>query len=386
MVIDINKIILFFVLSIYSGFLSIFVGHKFSFVSLAFILIMCFFIYNIILVTYKNNKTALNVFIGLTVLVLCFYIFAPHHISHNIVKIIFASGYVFLIITLYYLVTYMQTAKKLFIDNKEYVYIDKFKYAFGPAIISVIIFGLFFYPLCIFEKHIGFMNTIFIFSVFAVLASAVAGFKLIPYIYAFKVISLKDNGQILIQDIYNGYDNDKFFNRFIEPYINHIYLDDDKICFYSQEKRKAEKEEKPNNNKNIMQKCIERIDNVINKAFESKAGIYDNLCSIKETMLKIEEIGSIHKLDSYLYDIESKYLPYIENISKTYIDNMRLPSDLTLEIQSKIENSLAEVNSAFQEILKSMFAMKKIDVESSIDVMNIKLMQDGLLNSIKKDK
>ncbi|MCI6474935.1 MAG: hypothetical protein MSA07_04470 [Mucispirillum sp.] len=103
-------------------------------------------------------------------------------------------------------------------------------------------------------------------------------------------------------------------------------------------------------------------------------------------MLKIEEIGSDNKLDSYIYDIESKYLPYIENISNTYIENMRLPADLTLEIQSKIENSLAEVNSAFQEILKSMFTIKKIDVESSIDVMNIKLMQDGLLNSIKKDK
>ena len=103
-------------------------------------------------------------------------------------------------------------------------------------------------------------------------------------------------------------------------------------------------------------------------------------------MLKIEEIGSNNQLYSYLYDIENKYLPYIENISITYIENMRLPSDLTLEIQSKIETSLAEVNSAFHEILKSMFTMKKIDVESSIDVMNIKLMQDGLLNSIKKDK
>lgn len=386
MIIDINKIILFFVLSIYSGFLSILVGHKFSFLSMAFILIMCFFIYSFILDTFKNNKTVLNVLIGFTALVLCFYIFAAHHIKDKISYIVFTSGYVFLLITLYYLFTYMQAVKKLFIDNKEYIYKDKFRYAFGPAIISVIIFGLFFYPLCIFEKHIGFMNTIFIFSTFAVLASIIAGFKLIPYLYAFKVISLKDKGQILIQDIYNGYDNDKFFNKFIEPYINHIYLDGDKICFYSHEKSEAEKTEKTNNDTNIQPKCIERIDNIINNAFENKAGIYNNLCSIKETMLKIEEIGSDNKLDSYLYDIESKYLPYIENISNTYIENMRLPADLTLEIQSKIENSLAEVNSAFQEILKSMFTMKKIDVESSIDVMNIKLMQDGLLNSIKKDK
>ena len=54
MIIDINKIILFFVLSIYSGFLSILVGHKFSFLSMAFILIMCFFIYSFILDTLKK--------------------------------------------------------------------------------------------------------------------------------------------------------------------------------------------------------------------------------------------------------------------------------------------------------------------------------------------
>lgn len=151
-------------------------------------------------------------------------------------------------------------------------------------------------------------------------------------------------------------------------------------------KKEVKKEEKVNDNINILHSFIERIDNVINKAFENNAGIYNNLCSIKETMVKIEEIGSNNTLGSYIYDIENKYLPYIEKISQSYIENMKLPSDLTEEIQSKIEKSLSEVNKAMNEILKSIFTMKKIDVESSIDVMNIKLMQEGLLNSIKKDK
>lgn len=382
MIIDINKVILFFLLSIYSGYLSMLAGHKFLVVSLSIIVIMCFFIYSFIAKNFKNNKTALDILIGLTVLVVCAKLIAPPHIKDIISYIVFASGYVFLIMTLYYLVTYMQAAKKLFIDNKEYIYHDKFKCAFGPAIISVIVYGLFFYPLCIFEKHIGFINTILLFGIFAALASIVAGYKLIPYIYAFKLLSLKGDMQIYVKDIYNDYDNNKFFNRFIEPYINHVYLDDDKICFYTQEKREAEQKENINN---ILHSCVERIDKIINNAFENKAGIYNNLCSIKATILKINDIGSSHKLESYLYDIENKYLPYIENISKTYIENMHLPADLTMEIQSKIENSLAEVNNALQEILKSMFTMKKIDVESSIDVMNIKLMQNGLLNSIKKE-
>ena len=93
---------------------------------MAFILIMCFFIYSFILDTFKNNKTALNVLIGFTALVLCFYIFAAPHIKDKISYIVFTSGYVFLLITLYYLVTYMQAVKKLFIDNKEYIYKERF--------------------------------------------------------------------------------------------------------------------------------------------------------------------------------------------------------------------------------------------------------------------
>ncbi|MDY5050018.1 MAG: hypothetical protein SPF17_01215 [Candidatus Mucispirillum faecigallinarum] len=236
MMIDMNKIILYFVLSIYSGVLSILAG-----LNSPFVVIICFFIYSFMLKVLKDNKIVLEILLGVTILVPLIQFFAPPHIKDIVSKIFFASGYIFHIITLYYLIAYMKTAKKLFIDNKEYIYIDKFKYAFGPGIISVIVFGLFFYPLCIFEKHIGFMNTILIFGAFAVLTAAVAGFKIIPYIYAFKVISLKDKGQIFIQDIYNGHDNVKFFNRFIEPYINHVYLDDDKICFYSSEKERLQK-------------------------------------------------------------------------------------------------------------------------------------------------
>lgn len=45
-----------------------------------------------------------------------------------------------------------------------------------------------------------------------------------------------------------------------------------------------------------------------------------------------------------------------------------------------------QLKSAFDEILKSMFNMKKIDIESNIDVMNIQLMQYGLINNYKKGR
>ena len=116
MMIDMNKIILYFVLSIYSGVLSILAG-----LNSPFVVIICFFIYSFMLKVLKDNKIVLEILLGVTILVPLIQFFAPPHIKDIVSKIFFASGYIFHIITLYYLIAYMKTAKKLFIDNKEYI-------------------------------------------------------------------------------------------------------------------------------------------------------------------------------------------------------------------------------------------------------------------------
>ncbi len=47
-----------------------------------------------------------------------------------------------------------------------------------------------------------------------------------------------------------------------------------------------------------------------------------------------------------------------------------------MEVQTKIESLIKSIKSDFDEIFKSMFNIKKIDIKNIINVMNIQLMYD----------
>lgn len=401
MVVDINKIIFSFLFAVLCGFTAIILQSKFSYI---IFLISCivFVIYYGFLILHYNNNNIIK-FLGIFFLAaLLIDLFGKPHIKDAAGNIIFALGYVFLLLTVYFLISYKSMAEILVNNKSSYIIKENFKYAFIPAVIFTIFYCIIGYPLALSAKEFGFEASLSVFLGLSYIFFLLMIFKLYKYMYAFKLLSLLDNKKVPYTDIdmYPQSNKIKFVEKFIYPYIKNVEFYDDTFIVsdipYSKPAEYNKKYEEKvaddiydikENNENTLSESIRKLDNVIKKVENSSEVIYNTLCSIKEDILKIDKLYKTHnQLESYINDINMKYIPYISNITNVYIENMALPKDITADIQKKIEESIIEIKNAFDEILKSMFNMKKIDIESSIDVMNIQLMQDGLININKKGR
>lgn len=390
--IDINKISLSYSFAIVCGFVTMFLKADFSVWSLAVICLLLITYFITVYKYFKYNKIFLVSYGIFFITFLCLYIFTGLYIKNIASNIIFACGYIFLIYTLYLLIEYNSFAKILVRDKAQYIIENKFKYSFFPAVFFIIIYGLFLYLFALPAKELGIVATFILYSLFSFIIYFLMIFKLFKYKYAFKLLCLIDSKEIHFSSLtlLPLDDYDKFYQKNIEPYITNIYMYGYSIIPVKMDLNQTETKtetKKEEINKQILSDSIIQLDDIVKKAKENNILIYDSLSSIKSTLVKIDEMYKDNaQLTSYIVDIQTKYIPFLKQVTEIYIDNLDLPLSLTLDIQTKIENSVKSIKTAFDEILKSMFNMKKIDIESSIDVMNIQLMQDGLIKNYKKGR
>lgn len=390
--IDINKISLSYSFAIVCGFVTMFLKADFSVWSLAVICLLLITYFITVYKYFKYNKIFLVSYGIFFITFLCLYIFTGLYIKNIASNIIFVCGYIFLIYTLYLLIEYNSFAKILVRDKAQYIIENKFKYSFFPAVFFIIIYGLFLYLFALPAKELGIVATFILYSLFSFIIYFLMLFKLFKYKYAFKLLSLIDSKEIHFSSLtlLPLDDYDKFYQKNIEPYITNIYMYGYSIIPVKMDLNQTETKtetKKEEINKQILSDSIIQLDEIVKKAKENNILIYDSLSSIKSTLVKIDEMYKDNaQLTSYIVDIQTKYIPFLKQVTEIYIDNLDLPLSLTLDIQTKIENSVKSIKTAFDEILKSMFNMKKIDIESSIDVMNIQLMQDGLIKNYKKGR
>lgn len=390
--IDIDKISLSYSFAIVCGFVTMFLKADFSVWSLAVICLLLITYFITVYKYFKYNKIFLVSYGIFFITFLCLYIFTGLYIKNIASNIIFACGYIFLIYTLYLLIEYNSFAKILVRDKAQYIIENKFKYSFFPAVFFIIIYGLFLYLFALPAKELGIVATFILYSLFSFIIYFLMIFKLFKYKYAFKLLCLIDSKEIHFSSLtlLPLDDYDKFYQKNIEPYITNIYMYGYSIIPVKMDLNQTETKtetKKEEINKQILSDSIIQLDETVKKAKENNILIYDSLSSIKSTLVKIDEMYKDNaQLTSYIVDIQTKYIPFLKQVTEIYIDNLDLPLSLTLDIQTKIENSVKSIKTAFDEILKSMFNMKKIDIESSIDVMNIQLMQDGLIKNYKKGR
>lgn len=390
--IDINKISLSYSFAIICGFVTMFLKADFSVWSLAVICLLLITYFITVYKYFKYNKIFLVSYGIFFITFLCLYIFTGLYIKNIASNIIFVCGYIFLIYTLYLLIEYNSFAKILVRDKAQYIIENKFKYSFFPAVFFIIIYGLFLYLFALPAKELGIVATFILYSLFSFIIYFLMIFKLFKYKYAFKLLCLIDSKEIHFSSLtlLPLDDYDKFYQKNIEPYITNIYMYGYSIIPVKMDLNQTETKtetKKEEINKQILSDSIIQLDEIVKKAKENNILIYDSLSSIKSTLVKIDEMYKDNaQFTSYIVDIQTKYIPFLKQVTEIYIDNLDLPLSLTLDIQTKIENSVKSIKTAFDEILKSMFNMKKIDIESSIDVMNIQLMQDGLIKNYKKGR
>lgn len=401
MLIDINKIIFSLFFAFLCGFTTILLQSKFSYIVLLIFCIVFLLYFGLFRIHCQNNK--LDILAGIFFFaVILLDILAKPHIKDIAGGIIFALGYIFLLITVYFLISYKSMVEILVNSKSSYIIKENFKYAFIPAAIFTIIYSITGYFFALSVKELGFSLALTLYLALSYLLLMLFMWKVIKYKYAFKLLCLLDNKNVPYTDIdmYPQSNKIKFVEKFIYPYIKNIEFYDDKFIVsdipYSQPEEYNKKYEEKvvddiydikENNENTLSESIRKLDNIIENAENSSEVVYNTLCGIKEDILKIDKLYKTHnQLESYVNDINTKYTPYVVNITNSYIENSLLPKEITADIQGKIEASLLQIKSAFDEILKSMFNMKKIDIESNIDVMNIQLMQDGLINNYKKGR
>lgn len=399
MVIDINKIIFSLFFAFLCGLTTIILQSKFSYIVLLIFCAVFLLYFGFLRLYYKNDKidTLTAVFFIAVVLL---DIFAKPHIKDIAGNIIFAFGYLFLFLTVYYLISY-ESAAEIFVNTKsKYIIQDNFNYSFIPAIIFTVTYSITGYFFALAAKELGFELSLILYLAFSYILLMLFMWKLFKYKYAFKLLSLLDKREIPYKDIdlLQPGNTVQFVEKYINPYIKNVKFDGDTFIVSDipypkpAENNKKDEEKKSiydikENSEHTLLESIRKLDNIIGKAENSGGVVYKVLCDIKEDILKIEELYKTHNhLESYINDINMKYIPYIVNITNVYIENMALPKEITADIQEKIEESIIKIKAAFDEILKSMFTIKKIDIESSIDVMNIQLMQDGLINTYKKGR
>lgn len=284
MLIDINKIIFSLFFAFLCGFTTILLQSKFSYIVLLIFCIVFLLYFGLFRIHYQNNKldTLTGIFFFAVVLL---DILAKPHIKDIAGGIIFALGYIFLLITVYFLISYKSMVEILVNSKSSYIIKENFKYAFIPAAIFTIIYSIIGYFFALSVKELGFSLALTLYLVLSYLLLMLFMWKVIEYKYAFKLLCLLDNKKVPYTDInlYPESDKIKFVEKFIYPYINNVQFYDDKFIVddisYPKKAEENKKLEVNDINETTLSESIRKLDNIIKNAENSSEVVYNVLCN-----------------------------------------------------------------------------------------------------------
>lgn len=216
--------------------------------------------------------------------------------------------------------------------------------------------------------------------------------------YVFILCPLSEYGQIplsIITSKFNGNSNKAlmlaWFKENIGNYIKSVYLDTENkmIIFENAEIKENYKE----NDTPILQEestdyeyVIYSLDESIKKIDILMARVVHNgihLTGVLYNMKSyLEKINILHK-DKRKYNknidrINNRYIPYVEYLVDTYLQNILLRDEKINQLQEKIVESLNNILEVFKSMYESNMEYIAFNIENEIDAMELLIKQKGL--------
>ena len=181
-------------------------------------------------------------------------------------------------------------------------------------------------------------------------------------------------------------------NENISMYIKGIYLDVDKkmIVF-------GDGDTSVNYKENISQipqvetgdyeyiiysldESLKKLDSLMAKVVHNGTHLTGVLYNMKSYL---EKINILHK-DKRKYNknidrINNRYIPYVEYLVDTYLQNILLRDEKINQIQEKIVESLNNILAVFKSMYESNMEYIAFNIENEIDAMELLIRQKGLI-------
>ena len=217
--------------------------------------------------------------------------------------------------------------------------------------------------------------------------------------YVFILCPLSEYGQIplsIITSKFNGNSNKAlmlaWFKENIGNYIKSVYLDTENkmIIFENAEIKENHKE----NNTPILQEeatdyeyviysldeSIKKIDTLMARVVHNGTHLTGVLYNMKSYL---EKINILHK-DKRKYNknidrINNRYIPYVEYLVDTYLQNILLRDEKINKLQEKIVESLNNILEVFKSMYESNMEYIAFNIENEIDAMELLIRQKGLI-------
>lgn len=381
--VDLNKMVIPYIYSIYTLSMGMLLNEYDgkSYDLIAFSSILFFIVGKLIhMVNGKVDKVIYG-YIVFGLILVFLSIFIPNGSFRAFLSIsCYVISIVFMLTALYKIFSIQNMVKVVDKYYSPYINTKTFKPNFIISFFIMVSYILVIYPL-ILSKVISDNAYLLITLLYAVsfIACIIIYFTLYKYKYAYYVVCSKEKKYIFIENLCNEEEvlKYKWYLTNIEPYINHIGYDNKKkaLCFYNSEE--ISKSDTVNEDNQTLYIAINSIDNLIEKLDNEE--IKQTACSIKDELVKIDNYhkGEEYKFNKHIKNINEKYIPYIEKLILSYINNNELPIDITKEMQEKITATLNEIDSVLKEIMKKMYNMNMLALESHMDAMDIILAQSG---------
>lgn len=383
---DINDIWVFFIFSYYSAVTSMILGLRPSISIWYYALISLAVFLGVIFFSSKRNIHLSLFFIFLVAGL--FLIFTKPHLRHNFKFIYSLSAFIFAILTIYYTYYFNYLTKLMFEEKRYYIKEDLSKCSYNYAFIALVINII---SLIIFMQSRFFHRSevtvnIFIFSFIFLLLFGLSMFKLFQYSFALRLLALSENKVIPATKLFLENSNySAGFSKYIYPYLNNVDYNEVENVININDKSNISnlKEDSVKENAVNLSAKVKFIKEKIN---EDNTEIVKQLEEIEKTVNKLDNIYEEKQIKMYYNDIDNRYIQYIDKLVSMYNINLSMPEKFNNDIQKKILESLDDMNKVLNSILESVSSYKKIEIESSIDLIKKRLMMDGFDNILKDDK
>ena len=420
--INISKVTMNFMLSVYFYilqflvFLSFF--HEYSFLFLLAIIgstfIVIRYIYNVCIHT---NMAPLFIFISLLILVFL--------TRYSTTLICNAAFLLYAFLTLKLLYNYGLKQEEFINKYKNMIDFNKFVTVFSVVFVLFLAYFLLlaFLSLSFIASHelVFFSNAFFnalkyfgdtfkehmFIVVYIIFPLIILYFVITMYItyllkcqYVYILCPLSKYCQMPLSAITNKFKNanvskevmQEWFNENISMYIKGIYLDVDKkmIVF-------GDGDTSVNYKENISQipqvetgdyeyitysldESLKKLDSLMAKVVHNGTHLTGVLYNMKSYL---EKINILHK-DKRKYNknidrINNRYIPYVEYLVDTYLQNILLRDEKINQIQEKIVESLNNILEVFKSMYESNMEYIAFNIENEIDAMELLIRQKGLI-------
>ncbi len=378
--IDLNKVIIPFIYSIYTISIGMLLSkhHGKSTYFIIAVIILYLFLNNIMQHISKHISFGYHI-LGISLIFLV--VFAPHGRMKDFIAILlYVASVVLMIISMYKLYSYNILLKQVYKYYGKHINFDTFKPNFIIPFILLLSFIVVIYPVILSKiiSHNIIISLLILYGCTFIVGTVFYAL-LYQYKYFFDVVYCSNN-KVYIDDI--SIDSDYKMQGWLNTDIDNIETYDD-LLNTTQNKSM----EKQTENNQPLHNAISTMDGFI-KELSDDENIKEIISNIQNVLIKIDNYhnGEEYKFNKYILNINEKYMPYIEKLISSYINNKELPNDITKEMQEKIIDNLKEIDEVLEKILLQMYNMNMLELESYMDAFDVILSQNGFKDNKKGDK